>query len=85
MNEQFFQLETDEKILLEKARQALNKYGHKLVIANELNTRKNKVTLVSENDHELIAVKNEDNIEIEKLIVEKVIERHNEYIRISKK
>jgi phosphopantothenate-cysteine ligase len=71
--------------LLEKARQALNKYGHKLVIANELNTRKNKVTLVSENDHELIAVKNEDNIEIEKLIVEKVIERHNEYIRISKK
>ncbi len=71
--------------MLEKARQALNKYGHKLVIANELNTRKNKVTLVSENDHELIAVKNEDNIEIEKLIVEKVIERHNEYIRISKK
>jgi hypothetical protein len=55
------------------------------VIANELNTRKNKVTLVSENDHEFISVKNEDNLEIEKLIVEKVIERHNEYIRISKK
>jgi phosphopantothenate-cysteine ligase len=70
--------------LLEKARQALNKYGHKLVIANELNTRKNKVTLVSENDHEFVSVKNEDNLEIEKLIVEKVIERHNEYIRISK-
>jgi len=71
--------------LLEKARQALNKYGHKLVIANELHTRKNKVTLVSENDHEFISVKNEDNLEIEKLIVKKVIERHNEYIRISKK
>ncbi len=54
------------------------------MIANELNTRKNKVTLVSENDHEFVSVKNEDNLEIEKLIVEKVIERHNEYIRISK-
>ncbi|CAG2107577.1 unnamed protein product [Medioppia subpectinata] len=63
-------LETDETILLEKARKALNRFGHKLVIANELNSRKNKVTLVSDNDHQLITVSNEDNIEIEKLIVE---------------
>lgn len=75
-----FKLETDENILLEKARQALNRFGHKLVIANELNSRKNKVTLVSANDHEVIALKNEDNLEIEKIIVEKVIERHKEFM-----
>lgn len=78
-----FKLETDESILLEKARNALNSYGHKLVIANELNTRKNKVTLVSANDHELVTVSNEDDIEIEKLIVEKVIERHKKFINDS--
>ena len=76
-------METDETILLEKARKALNKFGHKLVIANELNTRKNKVTLVSANDHQLITVSNEDNIEIEKIIVEKVIQRHDFYIKNS--
>ncbi len=61
-------METDETILLEKARKALNKFGHKLVIANELNTRKNKVTLVSANDHQLITVSNDDNIIVEKVI-----------------
>jgi hypothetical protein len=61
-------LETDETILLEKARKALNKFGHKLVIANQLNTRNNKVTLVSANDHQLITVSNDDNIIVEKVI-----------------
>ncbi|XP_054162286.1 uncharacterized protein LOC128960239 [Oppia nitens] len=78
-----FKLETDESILLEKARTALNKYGHKLVIANELNTRKYKVTLVSNNDHKMITISNEDNIEIEELIVKEVIERHNTFINKS--
>jgi len=78
-----FKLETDESILLEKARKALNNYGHHLVIANELNSRKYKVTLVSANDHQLITVSNEDNIEIEKLIVQEVVKRHNNYIKDS--
>ena len=78
-----YKLETDEKILVSKARKALNRYGHKLVIANELNTRKNKVILVSDNDNQEITVSNND--EIEKLIVEEVIQRHDNYIKYSKK
>ena len=38
-----FKLETDSKILVDKARRALNKYGHKLVIGNLLDTRKREV------------------------------------------
>ena len=38
-----FKLETDSNILVSKARKALNKYGHKLVIGNILDTRKREV------------------------------------------
>lgn len=40
------QLETDESILIPKARGALEKYGHELVIGNVLQTRKVHVVLV---------------------------------------
>ena len=40
-----FKLETDSKILVAKARKALDKYGHKLVIGNLLDTRKREVGL----------------------------------------
>lgn len=76
----FEQLETDENILLEKARKALNRYGHKLVIANELNSRKEKVTLVTASESESIRVDASQNIEIEKLIVANVVKRHSEFI-----
>ena len=39
-----FKLETDSNILVSKARKALNKYGHKLVIGNILDTRKREVS-----------------------------------------
>ena len=42
-----FKLETDPKILTEKARYALNKYAHHLVIGNLLATRKWEVVFVS--------------------------------------
>ena len=74
-----FKLETDERILLDKARKALDKYGHKLVIANELNTRKNKVTLVTEADSEVIAI-TDHSIEIEQLIIDNVVARHTHFI-----
>ena len=48
------QLETDESILIDKARGALVKYGHQLVIANLLETRKAKVTLVERDSTELV-------------------------------
>lgn len=59
----------------------MKRYGHKLVIANELNTRKHKVTLVTENESEDILVGSNDEIEIEKLIVDNVVQRHDQFIR----
>ncbi|OTF71933.1 phosphopantothenate-cysteine ligase-like protein [Euroglyphus maynei] len=76
-----FKLETDADILLEKAREALNRYGHKLVIANELNTRKWKVILVTADESELIEIDpNSNQFEIEQLIVTNVIQRHEKFI-----
>ncbi|XP_058810891.1 uncharacterized protein LOC131675774 isoform X2 [Phymastichus coffea] len=40
-----FKLETDESIILKKARQALEKYHHNLVIANMLQTRRTQVIM----------------------------------------
>ncbi|UXI17766.1 hypothetical protein NH340_JMT03709 [Sarcoptes scabiei] len=89
-----FKLETDANILMAKAKKALSRYGHRLVIANELNTRKWKVILVGENDSEVIEINsnitntgtsasNQSSIEIEKLIVSNVIRRHDDFIRQS--
>ena len=51
------------------------------MIANELNTRKHKVTLVTEIDSESIQINSQnDEIEIEQLIVANVVERHNQFI-----
>ncbi|CAN0070728.1 unnamed protein product, partial [Phaeothamnion confervicola] len=41
-----FKLETDEDILLQKARQAIQRYDVHLVVANELHTRYDRVVLV---------------------------------------
>ena len=57
------QLETDEAILLEKAQHALQKYGHRLVIANLLSTRKQRVLLVEESQHEEIIISESDGLE----------------------
>lgn len=40
-----FKLETDLEILEKKALQAIETYGVDMVIANELKTRRNKVTV----------------------------------------
>ncbi|TXT13095.1 hypothetical protein VHUM_01496 [Vanrija humicola] len=41
-----FKLETDEDLLVPKARAALSRYGHQLVIGNELHKRKHEVVFV---------------------------------------
>jgi phosphopantothenate-cysteine ligase len=41
------QLETDNKILIKKAQAAREKYGMHAVVANELETRKQKVIVVT--------------------------------------
>ncbi|KAG1811277.1 DNA/pantothenate metabolism flavoprotein [Suillus subaureus] len=42
-----FKLETDEMILIPKAQQALERYGHQVVIGNDLHHRKHRVVLIS--------------------------------------
>ncbi|KAG0698000.1 phosphopantothenate-cysteine ligase [Suillus ampliporus] len=42
-----FKLETDETILIPKAQQALERYGHQVVIGNDLHNRKYRVVLIS--------------------------------------
>ncbi|KAF9528612.1 DNA/pantothenate metabolism flavoprotein [Crepidotus variabilis] len=42
-----FKLETDQNLLLPKARQAIERYGHQVVIGNDLHRRKFEVVFVS--------------------------------------
>ncbi|KAL0959698.1 hypothetical protein HGRIS_011393 [Hohenbuehelia grisea] len=42
-----FKLETDQSLLIPKARAALKRYGHQVVIGNDLHTRKHQVLFIS--------------------------------------
>ncbi|RWS02519.1 phosphopantothenate-cysteine ligase-like protein [Dinothrombium tinctorium] len=76
-----FKLETDESILVTKARKALEKYGHKIVIANALQTRKSTVILVEDKTDERIDVDSNSNVEIESIIVDKLISKHKVFMQ----
>ncbi|XP_065288234.1 phosphopantothenate--cysteine ligase isoform X2 [Dermacentor albipictus] len=81
-----FKLETDDNILLDKARRALANYKHKLVIGNELHSRKHRVVFVTSEDHEVINLSPQQvaaGIEIEQIIVEKLLQYHMEHIHKS--
>jgi len=72
-----FKLETDSKILVAKARKALDKYGHKLVIGNLLDTRKREVLLVFKDEMEEVRLSDaelEAGVEIEEKIISRLIE-----------
>lgn len=78
-----FKLETDESLLIPKSRESLNKYKHKLVIANNLLTRKNRVVFVTPHDsYEIILTRDQQlsGLEIEKPIVADIVCRHERYI-----
>lgn len=77
-----FKLETDESLLIPKSRDALAKYDHKLVIANMLESRRKQVVLVTPTTVDEINLTNEQvrsGLEIERLIVEEICIRHEEY------
>ncbi|KOX72192.1 Phosphopantothenate--cysteine ligase [Melipona quadrifasciata] len=83
-----FKLETDENLLISKARNALNKYKHNLVIANMLQTRKQQVTIVSQEDNYVISLTNDQlnkGEEIEQSIVNVLIDKHQTFIQSSEK
>lgn len=77
-----FKLETDENVLLVKAREALRKYNHHLVIANILNLRKQKVTVVTKNLNYEICLSKEEvlkGVEIESKIIPDIVRQHENF------
>ncbi|CAG8792289.1 12346_t:CDS:2 [Dentiscutata erythropus] len=79
-----FKLETDPALLVDKSRHALTRYGHQIVIANLLDTRKREVILITR-DSEFQIKLTEDEIaegkEIEAKIIPELVKRHDEWIR----
>ncbi|VDN27902.1 unnamed protein product [Gongylonema pulchrum] len=73
-------LETDESMLIVKSRQALETYGHQLVIGNILMTRKERVVFVTQASKEEMRLSDQqkaDGIELEQLIVDKLVVMHS--------
>lgn len=81
-----FKLETDNSILIKKAKDALSRYQHQLVIGNLLQSRKNEVVIVTPNgEQEWIRLTEEDKskkVEIESLIIPAVKHKHEEWMEL---
>lgn len=75
----FWQLETDTRILLEKAEAALKKYKMHAVVANELSTRKQEVTVVTSDGVTRVCRENEVS-DVEKPLIDLLSQIHVEYI-----
>ena len=81
-----FKLETDPNLLLDKAKKALETYGHAMVVANLLSDRKRTVKIVQSNpskdgeatvvDITLSPEDIESGLEIEERIVDYVVKNH---------
>ncbi|KAJ1961168.1 Phosphopantothenate--cysteine ligase cab2 [Dipsacomyces acuminosporus] len=83
-----FKLETDPQLLGPKAQHALVKYGHQIVIANMLDTRKSQVWLFTKDSSEPheIQISEEDlkgGRDIEQDLVEELACRHAQFIASS--
>ncbi|KAI5082680.1 hypothetical protein GOP47_0002423 [Adiantum capillus-veneris] len=74
-----FKLETDQTILIQKAKDALSKYGVHAVVANELSTRRNKVTVVT-HEGEVVIEKTEQHPDVEMGLVEYLCGKHTEFL-----
>lgn len=86
-----FKLETDERILIDKARVALDRYRHQLVVANLLQNRKQSVKIISKpvGDHgnvdvldvTLTDLEMANGAEIEEKLVNILADLHSEFIQ----
>lgn len=74
-----FKLETDHKLVIPKARQAISNYGVDLVVANELHTRRDKVYLVTNDDCKELLRGPGDSI-IEVAIVKYIVRVHGQFM-----
>ncbi|KAK9950853.1 hypothetical protein M0R45_006319 [Rubus argutus] len=76
-----FKLETNSKIMLEKADIALSKYKMHMVVANELLSRKEEVVVVT--SKEKISVRRNKSLgvdDVESALIELIVERHSVYV-----
>lgn len=79
-----FKLETDSKILLEKADAALKKYNMNMVVANELSTRKEEVVVVTSEEKILVRRNKAMGVdEVENPLIQLIVERHSAYMESS--
>lgn len=76
------QLETDVKILMKKAEAARERYGMHAVVANELETRKQKVTVVTSEGQKLVE-KDASQADVEIPLVNFLIAQQTSYIESS--
>ncbi|PWN42062.1 DFP-domain-containing protein [Ceraceosorus guamensis] len=89
-----FKLETDPKLLIPKARGALERYGHQLVIGNDLTRRKEEVVFVELEKEERWLRLSEmrealrgglgGEVEIEEAIVKELCHRHQQWFQQAK-
>ncbi|KAG4106649.1 DFP-domain-containing protein [Neocallimastix lanati (nom. inval.)] len=82
-----FKLETDPSLLISKARKALKRYGHQIVIGNMLLTRKKVVHFITNDEERKIEMSDEElsqGLEIETKIISELIKKHDEWIEQSK-
>ncbi|CAG0884274.1 unnamed protein product [Darwinula stevensoni] len=80
-----FKLETDISLLSKKAKEALLKYKHNVVIGNLLQTRKESVIMVKQDEEINIQISHEEQskgIEIEQKIIAVVKSWHSEYMNL---
>jgi len=78
-----FKLETDNNLLVPKARQALTRYGHQVVIGNMLKTRKQTVTFITQHSEKVLSLTQqqmENGIEIESEIIPELVRIHQNWI-----
>ncbi|CCK71609.1 uncharacterized protein KNAG_0H01950 [Huiozyma naganishii CBS 8797] len=77
-----FKLETDEQILLDKAKYALNRYNHQLVIGNLLQTRSSEVVFVVPHVPEGYWIRSQKpHKSIEEDIVPEVVKLHENWMK----
>uniref|UniRef100_A0A914P9Z3 DNA/pantothenate metabolism flavoprotein C-terminal domain-containing protein n=1 Tax=Panagrolaimus davidi TaxID=227884 RepID=A0A914P9Z3_9BILA len=83
-----FKLETDPSVLVEKSKKAIKEYGHQIVIANMLKTRKRRVTFIRANedpfpiDLDSPEFAEKADVEIEELIIERLKKLHSNYCHV---
>nr|ACO12202.1 C4B3.18 [Lepeophtheirus salmonis] len=75
-----FKLETDPKILMDKAERALNTYGHSFVVANILETRRESVIIVCKDGVSVQITRNTNESEIEECIIEFLCKKHGIFV-----